>query len=193
MPEGPRLRRLRPADLTAEQREVYDAITGGARAGQAVPLTDGDGSLQGPFDPLLHVPEVGNAVQRLGERLRFSGVLDARTRELAILSVAAHWRSEYEWYAHTTIARERDLLAAPEVDALQAGVVPETCDETERAALLLVQALLRSGEVPEDAYRAAQDLLGTEALVELSCLVGYYGLLAGVLATFAVKTRDDAG
>lgn len=169
---------------------MYEALTGGARAGQAIPLTDEDGGLQGPFDPLLRVPGVGDAVQRLGEQLRFAGVLDGRLRELAILTVATHWRSGYEWYAHTNIAREQGLLTDAELDALRTGAVPETCDESERVALALVHALLRSGEVPERTYESVRKLLGEEALVELACLAGYYGLLAGVLATFAVSTPD---
>lgn len=169
---------------------MYEALTGGARAGQAIPLTDEDGGLQGPFDPLLRVPGVGDAVQRLGEQLRFAGVLGGRLRELAILTVATHWRSGYEWYAHTTIAREQGLVTGAEVEALRTGSVPETCDENERAALALVGALLRSGEVPEDVYERVRELLGEEALVELACLAGYYGLLAGVLATFAIGAPD---
>lgn len=190
MPDDPRARKLTPAELSLEQRGVYEAITGGARAGQAAPLTDEDGGLLGPFDPLLRVPGVGDAVQRLGEQLRFAGVLHARLRELAILTVATSWRSEYEWYAHSTIARDSRLLTDAEIDALGRGEAPETCDEPERAALALVHALLASGEVPERVYEPVRDLLGAEALVELSCLVGYYGLLAGVLATFAVGAPE---
>lgn len=190
MPDDPRMRRLAPGELTAEQRRVYEGITGGARAGQAVPLTDEEGRLLGPFDPLLRVPGVGDAVQRLGEQLRFAGVLHARLRELTILAVATSWRSDYEWYAHSSIARERGLLTEADIDALGRGDLPGTCDEPERAALALVHALLARGEVPERTYAPVRELLGADALVELSCLVGYYGLLAGVLATFAIGAPE---
>lgn len=144
----------------------------------------------GPFDALLRIPEVGEAVQLLGERLRFRGILKDRMRELVILVVAAHCHSEYEWYAHSLMARHQELLTAEELDALHEVRTPDTCDGRERAVLDLVRRLLESREVPADLYLAARDRLGEEELVELACLVGYYALLAGVLTTFAVSAPE---
>ncbi|MDQ4117750.1 MAG: carboxymuconolactone decarboxylase family protein, partial [Actinomycetota bacterium] len=84
-----RLPGLRPPELDDAQRGVYSAITDGARG--HVP-TAPDGSLAGPFNAMVHAPWVGDALQELGAALRTRGRLPARTRELAVLAVAAHHR-----------------------------------------------------------------------------------------------------
>ena len=73
----PRLGLLDPADLDEAQRAVYDAITGGPRASQAgtVPITDDAGRLLGPFAVMLLTPEVGNAMQQVGAKIRFAAAL----------------------------------------------------------------------------------------------------------------------
>jgi len=38
--------------------------------------------------------------------VRFQTSLDRRLLELAIIVVAAHWRAEFEWWAHARMARE---------------------------------------------------------------------------------------
>jgi 4-carboxymuconolactone decarboxylase len=84
----PRLDLMAPAELSPAQRALYDAITGGPRTSQAgiVPITDPEGRLLGPFAVMLLSPEVGNAVQQLGAKIRFGTALTGRER--AILSVA---------------------------------------------------------------------------------------------------------
>ena len=68
-----RLDLVAPADLDDAQRAVYDAITGGPRASQAgtVPIVDEAGRLLGPFAVMLLTPEVGNAMQQVGAKIRF--------------------------------------------------------------------------------------------------------------------------
>ncbi len=186
MPTRPRLPALRPADLIATQHDVYSAITGGARGG--VP-TAPDGSLAGPFNAMLHAPWVGMELQELGAALRSRGRLPARARELAVLAVAAHHRSAFEWWAHARIAADAgvpDELVA----AVQAGTAALPEDPVERAALVATRDLLRTGDLDDDAWDAAHAALGDGGLVELTTLVGYYELLARQLRVFRVPLPD---
>ena len=41
--------------------------------------------------------------------MRYDTGLDDRCREIAILVVAAHWRSDFEWYAHEAVGRSVGL------------------------------------------------------------------------------------
>lgn len=62
-----RIPRLAPDQLDDAQRELYQAIAGGARAATtAFRLTDDDGVLEGPFNAMLLHPPLGDALQRLG-------------------------------------------------------------------------------------------------------------------------------
>ena len=82
---GPRLAKLAPASLDAEQRQVYDAIAGGRRASGPTlfTLVDDDGALEGPFNGFLLQPRVGRALEALGSAVRFETTFSDRTREIA--------------------------------------------------------------------------------------------------------------
>jgi 4-carboxymuconolactone decarboxylase len=181
-----RLARLRPDELSDGQQRLYDALTGGPRGapGSGMEIRV-DGSLGGPFNAMLHHPGVGAALQELGAQLRFAAVLTGRCRELAVLLVAAHHRSGYEWQAHAAIA-QREGLTAGHVEAIRTGGRPDLDDEVERVTVAATRELLATGDLTDVSYRRAVDALGDAGLVELTALVGYYGLLALQMRVFRV-------
>ncbi|MEU6371617.1 carboxymuconolactone decarboxylase family protein [Streptomyces sp. NPDC046909] len=181
-----RLAGLSPADLNEQQAEVYRAITGGRRAAgpQSFALADEEGRLRGPFNAMLLSPPVGYAVQAVGSAVRYDSVLTDRARETAILAVAAHWGSAFEWEAHQAVGRACGLSERV-MDALRVGAVPHLTDPFERAALHIAQTLLLAGELSDDEYDDAVRTLGHRALFELTTLVGYYSMLALQLRVFA--------
>ncbi|MBN6042205.1 carboxymuconolactone decarboxylase family protein [Amycolatopsis sp. 195334CR] len=181
-----RLPHLRPDDLDDDQRALYDAITGGPRAGGPVALTDTDGRLAGPFNAMLVAPAAGSALQRLGAAIRYETSLSARTRELSILAVASHWDSAFERHAHEPVALAAGLTEQ-QLAAVRAGTLPDGLDDTERAALRFVTALLRDGDADDETYAATVATLGERTVVELTTLVGYYATLALQLRVFRVE------
>ena len=88
----PRLQPVEPAKLTPEQRKVYEAIASGPRGG-----------VRGPFLALLHVPELADRIQHLGELIRYNTSLGRKLSELAIIVTARGLRCQYEWFAHSKI------------------------------------------------------------------------------------------
>ena len=181
-----RLQGLRPEELTAEQRELYESIAGGDRARDAsFRLTEADGSLVGPFNALLLSPVVGNALQAVGAAIRFGCNLSPLVREVAILTVAAHWRSGFEWWAHEPIAR-RAGLRDDQIRDLYSGRTPEFADEAAAAAHAVSRALLAGRRPDDEVFDPARDLFGASGVMELVALVGYYNLLAQLMQTFDV-------
>jgi alkylhydroperoxidase family enzyme len=69
----------------------------------------------------------------------FSGELDPRARELVICAVATHWRSDYDWYAHSERARSIGVPAA-ELASFRNARIPESAAPSEVAALRLARA-----------------------------------------------------
>ena len=181
----PRLGLLDPADLDDAQRAVYDAITGGPRASQAgtVPITDDAGRLLGPFAVMLLTPEVGNAMQQVGAKIRFAAALTARERELAILTVAGHLRSDFERLAHEPAARAAGLTQA-QVNAALTGRVPDGLTDSEALVGRLARVMTAERTLPDEDYDAGLAGLGRERLADLTWLVGYYSALALSLAVF---------
>lgn len=186
----PRLPGLLPSQLDAAQAELYSTITGGPRSGQAFSMMDEEGRLLGPFDALLRAPALGSAVQQIGVQLRYHAVLAERERELIILTVASHWRSSYEWYAHAAVTREHGLASEPELAALLAGKIPETCSDRERVMLRVVDELLTDRRVTGGTYRAARVHLDDTELTEVVVCTGYYWLLAALLETYQIGSPD---
>jgi 4-carboxymuconolactone decarboxylase len=181
----------RPEELSERQRGVYEAITKGRRAqGPKLFTTTGpQGELLGPFAAMLAHPVVGEPLQRLGQALRYETSLPTLAREVVILAVAAHHRSEYEWYAHSAVARHAGIEATV-IEALRGGGRPPDVDEEARAAWQLAVLLLRHEHVPDDVFTAVESALGTSGIVEVTALVGYYVLLAQLIDVFELTPPE---
>lgn len=176
---------LRPAELDDPQRALYDAIAGGKRASTARPLTDADGALEGPFNAMLLLPPLGEALQQLGTAIRFSGTLSARARELCTLTVAAHARSRFEQQAHERLGRAAGLTET-EIEAVRDGAAPDLKDPEEAAIVRATRLLLANRDLTDAEYAETMAALGPAKIFELTTLIGYYQLLALQLRVFAV-------
>lgn len=172
-----RIAPLSPESMTAEQSELYDAITKGPRGQgkQHFALTDEKQRLQGPFAGFLLSPKVGTTLQALGATLRYQVQLTDRERELAILTVARYQQSDFEWQSHAAIAR---TLGFSESDLEAIGSEGlEGFESKEQLIGQTVMALL-NGDLSDDQWDAAVNTLGERSIFELVTLVGYYSTLA---------------
>ncbi|RFS82634.1 carboxymuconolactone decarboxylase family protein [Actinomadura spongiicola] len=178
---------FRPADLTAEQRALYDRLLDSARAttNRPFPIADEEGRLRGPFNGMLLSPELGNALQELGTAVRFGTGFTQRQKELAILAVAAHERSEYEWAVHSHAALHAGITE-DQLAAIRAGADCGLDDPVEITVLATARELAASGDLTDDGFTAATDVLGLARLYELVTLVGYYRLVADQLRVLRV-------
>ena len=191
MTSGARLPRFEPPALDAEQRALYDAIAGGRRAQgpQLFLLADADGRLEGPFNAFLLQPRLGSALQALGASVRYDTGLDDRCREIAILVVAAHWRSDFEWCAHEAVGRAAGLGDA-ELAALREGRHADLAGR-ESVVARTAAALVTRGDLDDAEYGEAVGHIGPAGLFELLTLVGYYATLALQLRVFRVPAPED--
>ncbi len=183
-----RLPRLHPDALDDDQRRLYTEITGGRRASepQHFRLTDDDGRLEGPFNAMLLNPTIGDALQGCGAAIRYGGRLSERSREIAILAVAAHWRCSFERRAHEPIAANAGLRDDQLAAIHDAG--PVDLDDAEEALIYqLVRELLDEQDLDDGAYERAVEVLGADQIFELTTLVGYYSLLALQMRIFRVS------
>ena len=176
-----RLPYLRYDDLDTGGREVWDGIVGSRGA----ELVNADGGLIGPFNAFVHAPGVGRHLSRLGGRLRFRTSIERRLIELAIVTVGARWKAEFEWWAHARMAREQgvpDLV----IEAIGRGEEPAFEADDERVVYAVARQLTETGQLDQPGYDSASRLLGDEGMVELVALCGYYTLVCYLLNAFAV-------
>jgi 4-carboxymuconolactone decarboxylase len=181
-----RLPRLRYDDLEPDGQQVWDGVVGSRGA----ELVDADGGLVGPFNAFVHAPGVGRRLSSLGATLRFGTSIERRLSEVAIITVGARWKAEFEWYVHSRMAREHGVPDAV-VDAIGRGEDPPFTDGDERTVYLAARQLTDDGRLDAAAYDAAQQLLGDAGLVELVSLCGYYTLISYLLNAFEVPLPPD--
>ena len=182
-----RLPYLRYDDLDADGQRVWDGVVG-SRGGE---LVNAQGGLIGPFNAFVHAPGVGRRLSSLGGKLRFETSIERRLSELAIITVGARWKAEFEWWAHARMAREHgvpDLV----VDAIGRGEDPPFESDDERTVYAVASQLTGAGQLDQAAYDAAQRMLGDAGLVELVSLCGYYTLISFLLNAFDVPLPPGA-
>jgi 4-carboxymuconolactone decarboxylase len=182
-----RLPYLRRDDLDQAGQEVWDGIVG-SRVGEL--LTE-SGGLIGPFNAFVHAPGVGRRLSSLGATLRFKTSIERRLSELAIITMSARWKAEFEWWAHARMAREHGVPGAV-VDAIGRGEDPPIEAADERAIYAAARQLADDGRLDSGAYEAAHALLGDEGMVELVALCGYYTLISYLLNAFGVPLPPGA-
>ncbi|UUX50660.1 carboxymuconolactone decarboxylase family protein [Nisaea acidiphila] len=186
----PRLPKMTPEKLAPAQADLYEAITGGVRfkSGPGIDMMESDGTLRGPFNAWLHIPETGQAAQQLGVKLRFESSLSGPARETAILTVARHWRSQYEWWAHEQIAL-KEGMTPEEIAAVKAGEGPD--GNPELAAIrAFVAELMETGDVTDQTYETAHRHTGDKGMADLVTLAGYYAMISANLNVFRVAVPD---
>jgi 4-carboxymuconolactone decarboxylase len=176
---APRLSPADPATYDARQREIADAIASGPR-----------GAVRGPLAVWLRRPELAAQAQALGRYCRYDTKLPPRLSELAIITVARVWSSEYEWYAHKPIAISAGIPEAA-VEAIRTNATPEFTEEDERIVHAFALAAHRDRHVPDAIYAEALAVLGEDALVDLVGILGYYALISLTINIFHVCPPED--
>jgi 4-carboxymuconolactone decarboxylase len=175
-----RLPELHYEEMSAEQRRVHDEIAAGPR-----------GRVEGPLKAWLHAPGLADPAQKLGAYARFKSSLPPEFSELAILVTARVWRANFEWYAHARLARAAGI-AEPVIEAIRAGAEPELVGPRARAVYAVARELHGNRALSDATYAEALTALGTEGLVDLVGILGYYTLVSMTLNAFDVPTPDGS-
>ena len=185
-----RLPLIPPAELTSEQKSLYDDM----RAGIASNFNDfkverEDGALMGPWNSWLHEPRIGKAIWDLTLAMTAEATLPDNVRQIAILVVGARFDAAYEIYAHIAVA-EREGMASERLATLMAGLKPVDLAADESVAFDLTFALVRGGVLPEPIYALAVKTFGQHGTNELIYLVGLYSLVSTTLNGFNVPVPE---
>jgi 4-carboxymuconolactone decarboxylase len=173
--------RLAPLDfdgLTAEQQRVADAIRSGPRGG-----------LRGPFEAWLRSPGLADHAQQLGAYCRFGAALPEDVKELAILLTGKHWKAQFEFWAHSRLARAAGL-AEEVIEAVRTGARPALARDDLSTAYEVVTEYFGTNRLSRTTYDLALKTFGERGLVDLIGIVGYYGLVSMTLNVFEVAVPE---
>lgn len=164
--------------LDDHQRRIHDGLKNSPR-----------GRVSGPFPILLRTPELADRFQHLGAYLRFECSLDKQLIELVVLTVARHWRAQYEFWAHAKFARDHGL-ADSVINAIAAGQQPDLPSEKHRLLYDYTCEILATSRCSQSTYDRMLAEFGEAAFVEIAVLTGYYSAGAVLMNTFEVAPPD---
>jgi len=185
-----RLPLIPPAELSAEQKPLYDDMRKGIASNfNAFKVEREDGALMGPWNPWLHEPAIGKAIWDLTLAMTANAVLPDNVRQIAILVVGARYNAAYELYAHVAVA-EHEGMSAERLASLVADLKPNDLSREENVAFDFSYALSRGGTLPEPLYRLAIETFGQHGTNELIYLVGLYALVSTTLNGFNVPVPE---
>lgn len=161
-----RLPTIPPAQYTDEQKQAAEAFV----AARKVPVF-------GPFEPLMHSPQVMSQARSMGDYLRYHSAIGNTLSELAILVTAREWSQDYEWYVHQPIALKAGIK--PEITAAIAdGRRPAGMSDDEEIVYDFSTELHRNKRVSDLTFERAEKRFGKKGIVDLTGINAYYALLA---------------
>lgn len=174
-----RLPTIPPAQYTAEQKQAAADF----EAARKVPVF-------GPFEPLMHSPQMMTLARSMGDYLRYKSAIGTTLSELAILVTAREWTQDYEWYVHRPIAVKAGIKPAI-ADAIADGRRPEGLSEDESIVYDFTIELHRNKRVSDATFARAEKRFGKQGVVDLTGISGYYTLLAMQLNTAQYALPKD--
>ena len=149
------------------------------------------GRISGPSTVVLHSPGLARPWNEVSEYLHGLSIVEPRHAELAVSATAREYDCGYIWAAHVPQARkagvsEKTITAVGDRQPLD-GLVAE-----EASVVSYVRQLLRDNRVESGVFDSLLQAHGARWMVELTCWIGRYGALAGILNAFDVSPAPGA-
>jgi 4-carboxymuconolactone decarboxylase len=162
--------RLPPAtrdSVREDLRQIFDEISAGP---------DGLGTV-GPMSMLKYSPEMARRAIPLYQYVRNGSILPLKVRELAMLTAARAADCPYMWNRHAALGRQSGL-SDELVDALRDRKPLPPMSAEEAVVIALGTEFFKTHRISQKTVDAALAQFGTQGLVELTTLMGFYAMLA---------------
>ncbi|MEO8307658.1 MAG: carboxymuconolactone decarboxylase family protein [Pseudomonadota bacterium] len=131
----------------------------------------------GPFEPMMHSPQVMSQARAMGDYLRYKSAIGNTLSELMILITAREWMQDYEWSLHYPIALKAGIRQEV-ADSIAAGRHPAAMSIDEEIVYDYANELLKSHQISDATFERAKSRFGTKGIVDMTGIVGYYTFLA---------------
>jgi 4-carboxymuconolactone decarboxylase len=131
----------------------------------------------GPFEPMMHSPDVMNLARSMGDYLRYHSSIGNTLSELVILLTAREWSQDYEWHVHYPIALKAGISKST-ADAIGDGQRPAGMSADEEIVYNLTTELLKNKRVSDASFSRAEQRFGKKGVIDMTGIAGYYTFLA---------------
>jgi len=139
---------------------------------------------------LANSPNTLRNFMRLGNSMLFHGVLSPALRELAVLRIAQMTGADYEWAHHVPIARQVGI-GEEQIAGLKGWHTSPYFDERQRTVLRYAESVTSAVTVPDEVFREVRAHLSEAEVVELTLVVGYWGLVARLLVALKIDVEPS--
>ena len=180
------------ARLPQVSRDSLDAAGQRAFDTYVRPGTGYENGPRGPVAMWLHSPVLAEAIFDVRQRVRYGTKKDQRLTELIILSTAREIDHQYEWSAHEPLAQaaglEQEIIEVIKYRRNLGGLSTIAgLGATERLLIQFTRELMSEEKVSSDTYAQAIEHFGSEGLMDIVGLIGYYNFVAMTLKAFDVQ------
>jgi len=175
-----RLPTIPPAQYTADQKQAASDF----EAARKTPVF-------GPFEPLMHSPEVMSLSRSMGDYLRYKSSIGNTLSELVILVTAREWSQDFEWTFHLPIAIKAGIRKEI-TEAIADGRRPTDMNADETMIYDYTTELLRNKRVSDTTFEKVKARFGTKGVVDTTGIAGYYTFLAMQLNVAQYKNPKDS-
>lgn len=165
--------------MTVEQQQAAETFKS-LRGGQPV---------FGPFVPFHRSPDLMLRVAPIGDYMRYRTILGAKLAEMSILLVARAWDQDVEYAIHGPIAA-REGVPTEVITAISEGRRPSRMAPDEELIHDAVTEFQRIRTLSDTTYARVVAMFGEQGVVDLIGLIGYYGMLAGILNVARTAVPD---
>ena len=149
------------------------------------------GNIRGPNSVMLYDPPLAKLSLELGNFFRYNSIVKSPEKELAIITGTREKDCLYVWAAQVAAGkrgglRDEAIAVVKERREDLSALTPE-----ERDIVTYVRQLVRGNRVEDGIFNTLKDRYGLEWLIEMTTVVGYYIMLAGVVNAFDVPPPAD--
>lgn len=147
------------------------------------------GYMPGPYRFWLAAPGFADRIEPVEEHLRHGVSLAERIVEVAVVTVARHWRAAYVWTSHAPAAVKAGLDAGA-VEAVRSGRTPEFAKDDEAVCHAFCDALLSGTGVDDGLWVRTREAFGEQGLNELLGLIGLYTSVCLTMVAYRMPTKN---
>lgn len=176
----PRLPVISPDQYTTEQKQAAEEFLSARKT-----------AVFGPFEPLMHSPQLMSQTRAMGDYLRYKSAIGNTLSEFVILITAREWTQDYEWHVHYPIALKAGIKQEV-ADAIADGRRPANMSEDEQIVYDFSIELHRNKRVSDATYNRVQQRFGNQGVVDLTGINAYYTLLAMQMNTAEYPLPKEA-
>ena len=191
--KNPRLDYKNRDQLSDELKDIFDSIVSSKRGIGTL----SNGALPGPFNAWMYTDtEMADALDKIGVAVRVNTKnAPADMKAIAICTVAVHYKSNVEFWAHSQTALANgvsqdilnDLLAErdPSFEKTDTG-------KRLKIAYLFAKEYLATYRVSDTTYKETLDMIGSKkGLIEFILAISHYIGLAAQLNILRVPNPGD--